>query len=320
MKYILTFLIFFMLLFACKTEKNFEDEIAKIPMDIKVERFDKLFGDMNLDNLPKLKQDYPFMFSKKYTDSFWIERAQDTMQIKLQEEVFKAYPEFEEEQNEIKSLFQHINFYFPEFKAPRVITITSMIDYRSSVIVTDTITLISIDSYLGSNHKFYQGIQKYIREDFEKKHIVIDLAKEYAKKYIFQGENKTLLDEMIYFGKQLYFMDEVIPFKSQAERISYSQEQLEWANLNESYIWRYFVERELLFSTDSKLPGRFINPAPFTKFYLEEIDSESPGRLGQYIGWQIVRAYMENNEVTLKDMLIKSPEEIFTNSKFKPRK
>ena len=125
---------------------------------------------------------------------------------------------------------------------------------------------------------------------------------------------------MIYFGKQLYFMDEVIPFKSEAERISYSQEQLEWANLNESYIWRYFVERELLFSTDSKLPGRFINPAPFTKFYLEEIDSESPGRLGQYMGWQMVRAYMENNEVTLKEMLIKSPEEIFNNSKFKPRK
>ena len=320
MKNIVSLFVFFLLIFACNTEKNFEEEIAKIPMDIKVERFDKLFSDMSLDNLPKLKQDYPFMFAKKYTDSFWIERAHDTMQIKLQEEVFEAYPEFEEEEKDSKSLFQHIKFYFPEFKAPRLITITSMIDYRSRVIVTDTITLISIDSYLGSNHEFYQGIQKYIREDFEKEHIVIDLAAEYAKKYIFQGENKTLLDEMIYFGKQLYFMDEVIPFKSEAERISYSQEQLEWANLNESYIWRYFVERELLFSTDSKLPGRFINPAPFTKFYLEEIDSESPGRLGQYMGWQMVRAYMENNEVTLKEMLIKSPEEIFNNSKFKPRK
>lgn len=320
MKNIVSLFIFFVLIFACNKEKNFEEEIAKIPMDIKVERFDKLFGDMNLDKLPKLKQDYPFMFSKKYTDSFWIERAQDTMQIKLQEEVFKVFPEFEEEQKDIKSLFQHIKFYFPEFKESRVITMTSMIDYRSRVIVTDTITLISIDSYLGSNHEFYQGIQKYIRVDFEKEHIVIDLAAEYAKKYIFQGENKTLLDEMIYSGKQLYFMDEVIPFKSEAERISYSQEQLEWANLNESYIWRYFVERELLFSTDSKLPGRFINPAPFTKFYLEEIDSESPGRLGQYMGWQIVKAYMENNEVTLKEMLIKSPEEIFNNSKFKPRK
>ena len=89
---------------------------------------------------------------------------------------------------------------------------------------------------------------------------------------------------------------------------------------NESYIWRYFIERELLFSTDLKLSGRFITPAPFSKFYLEDIDAESPGRLGQYIGWQIVRAYMQQNDVSLKDMLLKSPEEIFNNSKFKPRK
>ena len=80
------------------------------------------------------------------------------------------------------------------------------------------------------------------------------------------------------------------------------------------------MERELLYSTDSKLPGRFINPAPFSKFFLEGIDAASPGRLGQYIGWQIVRAYMLNNEVSLRDMLIMSTEDIFNNSKFKPRK
>tara|TARA_R110002074_G_scaffold398112_1_gene589561 strand:- start:111 stop:341 length:231 start_codon:yes stop_codon:yes gene_type:complete len=76
----------------------------------------------------------------------------------------------------------------------------------------------------------------------------------------------------------------------------------------------------MLFSTDSKLLGRFINPAPFSKFYLEDIDADSPGRLGQYLGWQIVRAYMEQNDVNLKEMLITSTEDIFNNSKFKPRK
>ena len=149
---------------------------------------------------------------------------------------------------------------------------------------------------------------------------MVDLATEYANKYIYQKQNKTLLDEMIYFGKQLYFKDKVIPFKTKAERIGYTEAQLDWAHVNESYIWRYFVERELLFSTDSKLPSRFINPAPFTKFYLEEIDSESPGRLGQYMGWQIMKAYMQNNKISLKEMLITSPEEIFNNSKFKPNK
>jgi uncharacterized protein YjaZ len=112
----------------------------------------------------------------------------------------------------------------------------------------------------------------------------------------------------------------MLPNKTEAERIGYTEAQLQWALANESYIWRYFVERELLYSTDSKLPSRFINPAPFSKFYLEEIDTDSPGRLGQYIGWQIVRAYMKNNDVNLKNMLSTPPEDIFNNSKFKPKK
>ncbi|MFH6768737.1 gliding motility lipoprotein GldB [Gaetbulibacter aquiaggeris] len=320
MKKTIFFLFLFTVILSCRNDESQEHEIHKIPLELKVERFDQLFGEVNADNLTKLKKDYPFMFSMKYSDSFWLAKTKDTVQIKLLQEVSKVFPDMKEQEGEIKSLFQHIKFYFPEFKSPRVITTTSFVDYRNRIIVTDTITLISVDTYLGSDHEFYQGIQKYIRQDFNKNHIAVDLASEYSKKYIFQGQNKTLLDEMIYFGKQLYFEDKVIPFKTEAERIGYTEAQLDWAMANESYVWRYFVERELLFSTDSKLPGRFINPAPFSKFYLEEIDSQSPGRLGQYMGWQIVRAYMENNDVTLRDMLLASPEEIFNNSKFKPRK
>lgn len=314
------FLLFLLVIMSCKDENHIEQEIKNISMEVKAERFDILFRDANADNLPKLKQDYPFMFSEKYSDSFWIAKTKDTLKIKLLDEVSKVFPEISKQEDEIKSLFQHIKFYFPEFTAPRIITTLSFVDYRNRIIVTDTINLIALDCYLGSEHEFYEGIQKYIRFDFNKDHIVVDLATEYAQKYIFQHPNKTLLDEIIYFGKQLYFKDVVIPFKTEAERISYTQEQLDWARANESYIWRYFVERELLFSTDSKLPSRFINPAPFTKFYLEEIDNQSPGRLGRYIGWQIVRSYMENNEVSLKEMLITSPEDIFNKSKFKPRK
>jgi len=320
MKKALLLLFLLIVIVSCNNDSQLEQEIGKIPMDIKIERFDKLFSNVNENSLPKLKQDYPFMFSKKYTDSFWIAKTRDTLQVELSEEVLKTFPNMDEEQKDIKSLFQHIKFYFPEFTPPRIITTTSFVDYRNKIILTDTIALISIDIYLGSDHEFYQGIQKYIKQEFNKNQIVVDLATEYSKKYIYQGQNKTLLDEMIFFGKQLYFKDIVIPFKTDAEKIGYTNEELNWAHVNESYIWRYFVERELLFSTDSKLPSRFINPAPFTKFYLEEIDGQSPGRLGQYIGWQIVRAYMENNNVSLKDMLIATPEDIFNKSKFKPNK
>ena len=118
----------------------------------------------------------------------------------------------------------------------------------------------------------------------------------------------------------MYFKDKVIPFKTNAQKLNYTETQYNWAKANEEYIWRYFVDKELLFNTDTKLPSRFINPAPFSKFYLEQIDSESPGEIGKYIGWEIVRAYMENNTVSFKQMLAKSTEDIFENSKYKPRK
>ena len=305
---------------SCKKERQLEQEIANINIDISVERFDKLFAESSINELPNLKKTYPFMFSKKYQDSFWVTRKADTLQQQLFAEVEKTFPNFDDAENEVESLFNHLKYYFTEFNPPRVITALSDVDYRNKVLITDTIALISIDTYLGSNHEFYSGIQKYIAQNLTKEQLVVDLAGEYAKKYIYQTQTKTLLDEMIYYGKQLYFKDVVIPFKSEAERIGYSQEQLDWAIANENYIWRFFVDRELLFSTDSKLPGRFIDPAPFSKFYLEEIDADSPGRLGQYIGWQIVRAYMDQNDASLKDLLIATTEDIFNNSKFKPRK
>ena len=202
---------------------------------------------------------------------------------------------------------------------PRVITLSNFVDYRNKIIVTDTIDLIALDNYLGKDHEFYADIPKYIAQDMNPSQILPDLASGYAEKYIFQPQRKTLLDDMIYFGKELYFKDKMIPFVSDADKIGYTREQLDWAISNESYIWRFFIEKELLYSTDSSLASRFINPAPFSKFYLE-LDSESPGQLGRYMGWQIVRSYMEHNNVGLVDMLQMDANEIFNNAKFKPRK
>lgn len=320
MKAVICVVLFSIILFSCNDKNAQELEIAKIGTDIQVERFDQLYFNVKEENFQNLKETYPFMFPEKYTDSFWLARKRDTLQVKLLEEVSKTFSDFTGIEEEIESLFNHLKYHFPEFEAPRVITVTNDVDYRNSVIVTDSIDLIALDTYLGADHEFYQGIPKYIRANLKKEQIVVDLANAYAEKLIHQTERKTLLDEMVYYGKQLYLKDVLIPFKTDAEKIKYTNEELDWAIANESEIWRYFIDRELLFSTDTKLPSRFINPAPFSKFYLEKIDNESPGRLGRYMGWQIVKAYMENNDVPLTDMLAKSTEDIFNHSKFKPRK
>lgn len=318
MKHLFFFFFISLCLVSCKPESKLEQEISKIEMQVAIERFDLAFGEASPKTLQKLKEAYPFMFSKKYPDSFWIAKMQDTFQIELNNEVKKVFPNLNEIETEISSLFQHLKYYFPEFKKPRIVSTTSFVDYRNKVIVTDTINLISIDTYLGKDHHFYQGISRYLAANFTANQVVVDLAAAYADKYIYPKQNKTLLDEMIYYGKQLYCKDLLIPFKTDAEKIGYTPQQLAWAKANEAQIWSYFVSRELLFSTDSNLPNRFINPAPFSKFQLETIDKESPGRIGQYIGWKIVQAYMKNNTVSLNKMLTTTGKEIFNKSNFKP--
>jgi gliding motility-associated lipoprotein GldB len=314
------FLIFLIIVVtSCSNESSIEKKISEIDMDFDVERFDQLYAKVTSENFSTLRETYPFLFSKRFSDSLWLAKLKDTLQQELHKEVEENFKDFSLEENEIEKLFQHLKYYDKTFKEPRVITVTNNVDYRNKIIVTDTIVLVALDNYLGKDHQFYGGIQSYLRQNFKPEQIVVNMAAAYGEKQIFNSENKTLLADMITAGKELFFKDIMIPFKTDAQKIGYSDEQLAWAHENEKNIWGYFVENELLYKTDPKLASRFINPAPFSKFGLD-FDNESPGRLGQYIGWQIVRAFMENNEIDYQQMLSKTSDEIFRNSKYKPQK
>ena len=267
MKKLSCYILLFFVVFSCKKDEKIAKEITDINVEFEVERFDKFFIGPESKDLSKLKEVYPFLFSKRYPDSIWMARRNDTLQQHLHAEVESVFQSHEFD--DITLLFKHLKHHVKAFKIPRVITTTSDVDYRNKVIVTDSITLIALDTYLGENHEFYSNIQQYIKQNFRQEMIVSDLAEAYAKNYMYQSSQKSFLDNMIYFGKMLYFKDEVIPFVSDADKMGYTQQQLNWAEANESNIWQYFIENELLFSSEPKLATRFINPAPFSKFNLE---------------------------------------------------
>jgi len=312
-------LILGLILTSCNEDSKLESEIAKINVDFTLERFDNAELEAAPNELKNLKLGYPFLFSGKTPDSVWVNRLQDTLQNEILKEVQTVLPDLKEVKLGLENMFKHIKYYDKTFSVPKVVTLTNFVDYRNSIIVNDTLVLVALDNYLGEDHKFYQNIPKYLAANLRENQIVPDVAENFAEQYIFPTKRKTFLEEMIFFGKVLYFKDLMIPFVSDANKIGYTNEEIEWAQANESPIWSYFVEKELLYSTDPKLPNRFIADAPFSKFYLE-LDNQSPGKLGQYIGWQIVKAYANNTDVRPIDVLQKSPEEIFRKSKFKPKK
>ena len=306
-------------IWSCQDQSGLSKEIEKIPVDFKVERFDQKFARITPEELPQIKAEYPFLFPERFPDSVWIEKINDTIQQEINEEVGEIFSDFTSEEEQLHSLFQHIKYYYPSFEAPTVVTITSEVDYKNKVLLTPEYLFIALDTYLGKDHKFYLGIQEYLKKNFEKNQIIQDVAAEFAKEKVPQPESKTFLANMIYYGKILYLKDLWLPETTDHEKIGYTGEELEWAKNNEAQIWRYFVERELIFDSDTQLYSRFLYPAPFSKFYLE-LDSEAPAMLGQYIGWEIVRAYMDEYEVSLQEMLNTDAETIFNKAKYKPKK
>jgi len=305
---------------ACGDEKKVADQVANIPVDLKVFRFDHELAETTTETFSETKKKYPYLFPAQYPDSIWIQKLDDTIQIELLDEVGKAFPNFDTEKEELELLYKHIKYYFPRINGPKVLTVISDVDYQNRIILTDSLLLIGLDNYLGSDHRFYQGMQGYIGTILDKRYLNSDVAGAFVTKILNYPSERTFLSKIVYYGKVLYLKDKLLPLETDAQKIGYSEEQYEWAQANEEPVWRYFVERELLYSTDKELEARFLDLAPFSKFGLELIDGESPSRIGRYMGWQIVKAYMDKNELTPQQLLGISAEEIFREANYKPSK
>lgn len=320
MRFFLPFTLLLLMMSSCGSEGNeIPDAVKKIPVEVRISRFDRDFATATPEALESLKSDYPYLFPIQYPDSLWVAKMKDTLQQELLHQIDSVFPSFSKEEAELELLFKHVKYYFPDFSEPKVITLPSEVDYRNRVILADSLLLIGLDNYLGEDHHFYKGIDRYIAEGLDKKFLISDVAEAYAEKVVPRPRDRSFLARMIYYGKLLFVKQKLLPLESDEIVMGYTEEDMSWARSNEEQMWRYFIERELLYSTDAELAPRFLNPAPFSKFRLE-LDNESPGRLGQFIGWQIVRSYMNNNDIKMTRMLNMPAEDLFRASGYKPNK
>jgi gliding motility-associated lipoprotein GldB len=318
MKKYFTIALLLVLMVSCDKKSKVEKAVEAIPVALKVDRFDQAFFEAKPNELDNLKAEYPFFFPEGTPDAVWIDKMQNKDWRALYAEVQKKFPDFNKQTTEIEDLFKHFKYYFPETVMPKIYTVIAEMDYHNKAIYANDKLIIALELYLGKSHQFYT-FPEYLKQNFEERQMMPDIVSSFAVRKIPPPAEKTLLANMIYYGKELYMKDIMLPDYTDAEKMGYTPEQITWSQENESYIWRYFIEEDLLFSTDAKLENRFVNMAPFSKFYLE-IDNESPGRIGQWIGWQIVRSFMENNEVSLQEMLKMDAKQIFERSKYKPKK
>ncbi len=322
---------------ACTGDRKVDTSSIKV--DVQIERFDQ-----ELSSIPpnQLKQRLPALETKYgvfYTDYFKkilnlgelnTPEFRDVLgQIlsdrpfkDLQHETDSVFPNLDKQKPAIIDAFKHIKYHYPEWKVPKLITYISGFQVQSPIGVG--YVGIGLDMFLGKESKFYpalvESVPRYISRRFTPENIAPRVVEVITREELFPelANDKSLLSKMVYNGKVLYFMNAVQPGIADSVLIGYSKPQMEWSKTFESDTWAFFLEQDLLYNTDYMKIQRYLAEAPFTPGLGEKNDSAP--KLGQFIGWQIVKNYMEKNEdVDLKKLMLeKDAQKILRLAKYRP--
>ncbi|MBR1798384.1 MAG: hypothetical protein IJ761_00595 [Bacteroidales bacterium] len=175
-------------------------------------------------------------------------------------------------------------------------------NYDRRVFCYDDDVVISIDHYIlpQLQRERNYGIPNYIVNLCRKEYIVSDCIAEIVRAHTsVDEENMTMLDYMIAEGKALYTTSVAIPDVEDTILFRYTLSQLKWMKESEGSVWAWFIQNNLLFSTDWFQFHNFVDDAPKTNSFGE---GSAPRTTG-YIGYKIVEAYMKNTKSSISDLL-----------------
>ncbi|GAK89942.1 GldB protein [Nonlabens ulvanivorans] len=135
------------------------------------------------------------LFPQRFADSVWIAKltGTDTIQTVLENAVNERKFDYQKIHEEVDDVFRHVEFYFPEFETPDIVTVISQVDYRRKVTPTEEQLLIAIDTYLGNDHELYAGISAYQKEGLQIEHLPADVGLAYAYLFVQPSMDRSLL-------------------------------------------------------------------------------------------------------------------------------
>lgn len=325
--------VIFIALFSCDNDP-LKIDVSDVQIDLKINHFDQdLFdkkGDLTLEKVNELQNDYGIFFEDFTTRIIEVGNIESpeaqyhlnafTNDVYITEIKAKSdglYSDFSSYKSELENAFKHYRHYFPKKKIPQIITFIS--GYHYSILTDKNYLGIGLDMFLGSMHEDYSrlGLPQYKTSFMNKDNLVKDAVLGWVStEFVAPDDNADLLTEMVYQGKNLYATEALMPNSTKNLVIDYTPEQLIWCKSNAQQIWFYIIDNELLYTKKTSHIIKFMGESPFIQGFPEG----SPGRVGHWIGWQIVKAYMEKNPtVTLEQLMNETnAQKILTQSKYKP--
>ncbi len=322
---------------SCNSGKKTPD-VSNIKIPLSTSHFEKDLFRLDTVNystkLDKLIAAYPsfgenFLFEILGTDPKWstdstaayvrgfvtaYKNVFDTAEI-----VFKDFTPYE---TEIKKGLQFVKYYFPDYKVPeKIITYIGPLNGYGDILSDDAL-IIGLQLHLGKNFSLYQSdlVQQtypsYISNRFEPGYISINCIKNIILDlYPEKNDDRPLVQQMVEKGKRLYLLQKLMPEADENKLIGYTAEQLKQSYQHEKEIWNLFVQNNLLQTIDENVIKNYVGESPKT----QELGDASPGNIGSFAGWQIVKKYMaENEKTTLRQLMTMDADALFQSAKYKP--
>jgi len=308
---------------SCKKTNRFAlsgNEINNVGTKVHIHRFDSALIMLDTTDMKqsvgKLYADFP-----KFTTSFIInilgENPADTANVvallqdflsdttfqSINKKTLATYRNISVLEKDLTTAFGFLNYYFPKINTPEIYFFVS--GFNRSILLDKNMAGVGVDLYLGSDEPVYEYIvYEYMTPRMRPECVVPEIITAILYE-AFPPDDKVyrLLDNMLYHGKIMYLLSAALPAAKPNDLIAYTKFQWEWSRKYEREIWESIATQQYLYSSDISLIRKFIGEAPFTT----PVSQESPGRLGIWVGWQIINSYMgKNKEITLPELMNES--------------
>lgn len=337
MRVVFVFLITAVLLISCNSNDKTPD-VSNIKIELTTLRFENdLFSLDSLNfaaNLDKLQAKYPsfgenFIYTVLGADPKW---PADTVAsyvsgfIHSYREIYDSsqliFKDFTPYEKEIKTGLQYLSYYFPEYALPKkVITFIGPMN-GIGVAAAEDMLCVGLQLHLGKDFSVYKSAlvretyPDYVSRRFAPDYIAVDCFKLLLQDiYPEKMEDKPLVQQMVEKGKRLYILSKLLPRTDEYKLIGYTEEQLKAVYEHEPAVWNLFVQNNFLQTIDNNIIKNYIGESPKT----QELGEASPGNIGSFAGWQIVKKFMVKNAgYSLPQLMNTDPEKIYLEAKYKP--
>ncbi len=322
---------------SCNNNGNRPD-VSDIKVDVKIDRFEQGFFSIDtnqlLEGLEKLYASYPQFtgfFTKQLVGLNQV--TGDTSQMVLKQiltgyrpvydSLREKYPNLNWLKKELDEAFQYVKFYYPSYKVPHIMTFIGTFD-APGIVYTPQYLAIGLQQYAGKNFSAYRDPQvqqvfpDYISRRFDREYMTANVMKAVVDDiYPDTTDNARLIELMIEKGKQWWLLDKFLPEAPDSVKTGYTRNQLEWCRKNEGNIWGSVLQNTPdIYTLDQERLQNYIGESPRTM----DMPEESPGNIGQWIGWQIVKKFEEKNEgMTVQQILATPAVKIFQEARYKPK-